>query len=199
MREVAAFGQTHTQNCVAWLGKSQIDGLVGLGTGTGLHIGALCAKQFLHTLNGNQLSLINALTPAVIALAGIAFSIFVGQLRTLRFHDCIAGVVLGRNQLNVFFLATGFVLNLFPEFWINFGNGIFRGKHHVPHVFGKRHNYNMHNKGGISFGSLKWLRVRPLQASIAACTFHAIIASAFLQQLPATTPPQSRFQPRLAT
>ena len=45
------------------------------------------------------------LAATVVALARVAFSVFIGQLAALGRHDCGGGVVFAGNQLDVVFLA----------------------------------------------------------------------------------------------
>ena len=49
-----------------------------------LNVGRLRAKDGLGAVNGQLFGHIHKLTPAVVALAWIAFGILIGQLRALR-------------------------------------------------------------------------------------------------------------------
>ena len=55
VRQVAAVGQIEPQHRVARLEHGQVDRHVGLGTGMGLHVGELGAKQLLGPLAGQVL------------------------------------------------------------------------------------------------------------------------------------------------
>ena len=127
--EVTAFGQAHAHDGVAGLAEGHQHGLVGLRTGVRLDIGGIGTKQFLQTVNGNLLGLVNVFTTTVITLARIAFGVLVGELGALRFHDGLAHVVFGRDQFDVVFLTLDFGLHGLPEFRVNFCQGVFRGKH----------------------------------------------------------------------
>ena len=105
MREVAACGKRHAEDCVARLQQRQEHGLVGLRTGMRLHIDELRAKQLFRTLDGKCLNNIDMLAAAVIAAAGIAFGIFVGQNRALRLQNTGADDVLGCDHLDLVLLA----------------------------------------------------------------------------------------------
>ena len=137
VRQVAAFGEAHAHDRVARLGKSHQHRLVGLRARIWLHVRRVIVliriEQFLQAVDGDLLGNIDMLATTVVALAGVAFGILVGQLRTLRRHDGVADVVLGGNQLDVLFLAAILIFNRLPQFRINFRQGIFRGKHRLPH------------------------------------------------------------------
>ena len=65
---------------------------------------------------------IDEFTAAVVALAGIAFGVFVGQLAALCFEYAGAGVVFGSNQFDVGFLACHFFLHGIKQRIIESGN-----------------------------------------------------------------------------
>ena len=64
---------------VAGIEHGQEHGCIGLRSAVGLHVGILGAKELLHAVDGQLFHLIHHLAAAVVALAGIAFGIFVGQ------------------------------------------------------------------------------------------------------------------------
>ena len=45
-----------------------------------LHVGCICAKKLLDAVNGQLFGNVNKLATAVVALAGVAFSVFIGEL-----------------------------------------------------------------------------------------------------------------------
>ena len=104
--EVTAIRQAHTQNGIAGGTQGQEDRRVRLGAGMGLHIGIGGAEQCLGPLNGEGLGLVHVFTAAVIALAGIALSVFIGQRGALGRQHARAGVVFRGNQLDMLLLAT---------------------------------------------------------------------------------------------
>ncbi len=71
-----------------------------------LHVGVVGTEQRLGALDGERLRLVDELAAAVVALAGVAFRVLVGQHRTLRPHDSLRSVVLRSDQFDMLFLAT---------------------------------------------------------------------------------------------
>ena len=80
MGQMPAFGQAHAHDRVARLEKSQKHRFVGRRPAMGLHIGGIGAKELFDPLNGQLFGDIDIFTAAVIAFAGIALGVFVGQL-----------------------------------------------------------------------------------------------------------------------
>ena len=107
--QVAAVCQRHAQNGVARFQNRSVHGLVGLRAGVRLDIDIFCAKQFFYAINRQLFDNINIFTATVVAFARIAFSVFVGQLRTLGFHNGTADVVFRGDQLDVVLLALVFL------------------------------------------------------------------------------------------
>ena len=105
MRKVAACGKRHAEDRVARLQQRQEHGLVGLRTRMRLHIHERRAEQLFRTLDGECLDNIDMLAAAIIAAAGIAFGIFVGQNRALRLQNTGADDVLGCDHLDLVLLA----------------------------------------------------------------------------------------------
>jgi hypothetical protein len=62
------------------------------------------------------------LAAAVVALAWVAFGVFVGELCALRPHHGRRSVVFAGNQLNVLFLALVFGLNGSKQLGVGLGN-----------------------------------------------------------------------------
>jgi hypothetical protein len=91
----------------------------------GWTLAASAAEQFLQAVDGQLLGDIDVLAAAVIALAGIAFGILVGQLRTLRGHHRVADIVLRGDQLDMLFLTPIFVFDRLPDLGIHFRQGVF--------------------------------------------------------------------------
>src|SRR5665647_424369 len=86
-----------------------------------LHVGGLGAKNLLDAVNGELLGDVNKFAATVVAAAGVAFGVFVGELRALRGHDGGRGVVFAGNQLDVLLLPGVFSL----DGGKNFGVGLF--------------------------------------------------------------------------
>ena len=119
--EMAAGGQIEPHEDVARLQQREKHALIGLAAGIGLHIGEAAAEQFGRAVDGELLGDIDKLAPAVIAPAGIALGIFVGQHRALRFEHGARDDVLGGDQLDVVALATEFQLDRLRDFRVRGG------------------------------------------------------------------------------
>ena len=65
---------------VTRLGKGHQHGLVSLRTGVRLHVGSVSTKQRLEAINCQLLDHVDVLATTVVALAGVAFGVFIGQL-----------------------------------------------------------------------------------------------------------------------
>jgi hypothetical protein len=94
-----------------------------------LHVCIVGAEQLPRAADSQALGNIDKLAATVVALAGIAFGVFVGQDRTLSLQDPRTGVVLRGDQLDVFFLAAGFVDQGIEHIRVEFLDGRSLGKH----------------------------------------------------------------------
>jgi hypothetical protein len=121
VREVAAFGQAHAHDGVAGLEEGEEHGLVGRGAAVRLHVRGLGTEELLEPVYGQLLDHVDVLAAAVVAAAGVALGVFVGQLRALRPHHGGRGVVFAGDQLDVLFLAPVFGLDGGKDF----GVGVF--------------------------------------------------------------------------
>jgi len=72
---------------------------------------------------------LRVLAATVIALAGVAFGVFVGQLRALRLHDGGRAIIFAGNQLDVRLLAPVFPRNGGEDFGVGFFEGICKVEH----------------------------------------------------------------------
>ena len=140
--QVAAVRKAHAHEGVARLQKRHEDRHVRLRARMRLHVhGHLnarrLAKELLRALDRDLLHLVHVLAAAVVALAGIAFGIFVGELAALRRHDGRRCVVLARNHLDVRLLALHLLSNESPDFAVGDGGRFLRVKHAaIPSFFG---------------------------------------------------------------
>src|SRR5690606_12974069 len=107
--QVPAMRQRHAQGGVARLQQREIDRLVGLRPRLRLGVGVVGAEQLPGAIDRQLLGDGHVLAAAVVALAGIAFGVLVGQLAALGLHAPRAGVVLAGDQLDVVLLAARFV------------------------------------------------------------------------------------------
>ena len=103
--EVTAIRQAHPQHSIAGGAQGLEHRRVGLGTGMGLHVGVGRPEQGLGALNRQGFSLVHIFAAAVVALAGVALGVLVGQHRALGLQHARTGVVLGGDQLDMLFLA----------------------------------------------------------------------------------------------
>jgi len=94
-----------------------------------LHVGGVGAKELLEAVDGQLLGHIDVLAATVIALARVAFGVFVGQLRALCRHHRWAGVVFAGDELDVLLLAQVFGLDGGPDFGVGVGDGGGAGVH----------------------------------------------------------------------
>ncbi len=85
MRQVAAFGEAHGENGVAGVEHGKVNGHIGTASAVRLHIHMLCTEELFGAIDGEALGFIDPFAAVVPALGRIAFSIFVGQARSLCF------------------------------------------------------------------------------------------------------------------
>ena len=107
--EMAARRQVQAHEGVARIEQGVEHFLVGVGAGMGLHIGVRAAEQFAGAVNRQLFGDIDIFAAAIIALAGIAFGVFVGQHRALGFQHRLGDDVLGRDQFDLVALAVQFI------------------------------------------------------------------------------------------
>ena len=74
----------------------------------GLDVGILGSEELLDAVDCKVFNLVDYLTSAVIALAGITFGILVCETRAHGAHHFVADIVFRSNQLDTVFLATVF-------------------------------------------------------------------------------------------
>ena len=126
VREVAAVGEREPHERVAGLQDREEDRGVGLGARVRLHVdghldaGGL-AEELLGALDREALDLVDEFAAAVVALAGIALGVLVGEAAALGGHDGRRGVVLARDELDVLLLALRFSVNPLPQIGILLG------------------------------------------------------------------------------
>ena len=108
---MAAVGEAHAEDGVAGFKDGSVHGLVGLGAGMGLDVGVFRTKEFFDAVDCQLFDDVNVFAAAVVAFAGVAFGVFVGQLRTLCLHHGATDVVFGSNQFDVVLLALVFLGN----------------------------------------------------------------------------------------
>ena len=90
---------------VARLEQREEHGLVGLGAGMGLDIGEAAVEEALGPVDGEFFGHIHIFAAAVVAPAGIALGVFVGQDRALGLQHGLGDDVLGGDELDIVLLA----------------------------------------------------------------------------------------------
>ncbi len=85
--------------------SASMHALVRLRAGMRLHVGEAAVEQLLGALDGELLGDVDELAAAVIAPAGIALGVFVGEHRALGLQHRAGDDVLRRDQLDLLALA----------------------------------------------------------------------------------------------
>jgi len=127
--QVAAVGQAHAQYGIARLDQRLEHRGVGLGAGVRLDVGVVGTEQLFGAVDGQLLDDVDVFATTVVALARIAFGVLVGQHAALGFHDGRAGVVFRGDQLDVMFLALGFLLHRGKQVGVETGEGQITAEH----------------------------------------------------------------------
>ena len=133
--QVAAVVQAHAHDGVAVLAEGLIDGEVGLGAGVGLHVGVARAEELLGPLDGDVLHHVHALAAAVVALAGVAFGVFVGEHGAGGGQHGGADDVLRGDQLNVLLLPVVLSAHGLAHLGIGGGEKVHKFVDHGKHSF----------------------------------------------------------------
>ena len=132
--QVSAVGKIHGQDRIAGLQQPQIHGLVHGRTGQRLHIGMLRTKHLTGPLARQVLQNVRIILSAVIAAAGVAFGILVGEHGPQCGEHLRIGVILRRNQLDAGGLTLFFSLDEFVYAGIGLGKKIKISLHGQPPV-----------------------------------------------------------------
>ena len=120
--QVTAFGKVHTHNGVAGLNQRKISRHIRLGAGVGLDVREVRAEQLFGAVNRDVLDQIDTFTAAVIALAGIAFGIFVGQHAAHGRHNGRGNDIFAGNQFQISALAGKFFVHRLADSRVIFCN-----------------------------------------------------------------------------
>ena len=129
VRQVTAMRKTHAEHAIAGVQQGEIHRAVRLRPGVRLDIRKVGTKQRLGAIDCELLDHIHMLAPAVIALAGIALCVLVGEQRTGRFENAGAGMILGSDKLDMVFLALRLGRNRLREFGVEPRNAHVLTKH----------------------------------------------------------------------
>ena len=118
--EVTAVAEVHTHELVAGLEAGHEHCHVCLGAAVGLHVGPLCSEEFLGTLDGEVLSLVNNLATAVVTLCRVSLGIFVCEARAHGAHHLVTHEVLAGDKFDAATLAQMLTVNDVKDFVVSF-------------------------------------------------------------------------------
>ena len=121
VRKVPAVGEIHAHYGVAGREHCKEHCKVCAGARVGLHVAVLAAEELLYAAAGEVFGDIDKLTAAVVAMTGIAFGIFIGEMTARRSHYRGRDEVFAGDELYVALLAGKFELQSIG----NFGVGAF--------------------------------------------------------------------------
>ena len=93
-------GKVHRHDGIAVFEESEISGHVRLRAAVGLHVSVFGVIKLFGAPDGYLFYGVHIFAAAVIAVAGIAFRVFIGEERALRFQHRFAGVVLRRYKVD---------------------------------------------------------------------------------------------------
>ena len=123
VRQMPAVGQIEPQNRIAGRTQRHIGRRVGLRAGVRLHVHMLRAEEPLGAVARQVLHHIGELASAVVALAGIALGVLVGEDRARRLQHRAADKVLRGDHLQPLVLAQNLLLNLAGNLRVRDGKG----------------------------------------------------------------------------
>ena len=129
MGQVASRREIETHERVAGLHERHERALIGLAAGIGLNIGEPAVEQFARALDRKLLRDVDELAAAVIAPARIAFRVFVGQHRALRFENRARDNIFRGDELDLVALTAELELDRAGDFRI--GRSKRRGKERI--------------------------------------------------------------------
>jgi hypothetical protein len=119
--QVAAHRQGHAHDRVARVEERQVDGEVGRGAGVRLDVRVVDAEQRLGPLDRERLDLVDELLALVVALAGVALGVLVGEDRAARFEHRLGDVVFRGDHAQLVVLALGLALDEAGELRVSGG------------------------------------------------------------------------------
>jgi hypothetical protein len=109
--QMAAVVELEAEHRVAGVEQRQVDRLVGLRAGVGLHVGVVGAENLLGAGDGDLFRHVHILAAAVIALVGVAFGVFVGEDAAQGRQHGRRHIVLAGDQLDAVCLAAALQLD----------------------------------------------------------------------------------------
>ena len=105
--QVAPMGKVHAEDGVPRLQRRKVDGHVRLGTGVGLNVNMVGAKQLLGAFNGKILHHIDLTASTIVAFSRVPFRILVGHDRPLGLQHCLGNKILRCDEFQIIFLPLG--------------------------------------------------------------------------------------------
>ena len=118
---MAARGEIEPHESIARLQQREKHRLIRLAAGIRLHIREFAVEEPGDALNREAFGDVDELAAAIIAPAGIALGIFVGQNRALRFEHGFRDDIFRCDQLDFMSLAAEFQLDRLGDFGIGIG------------------------------------------------------------------------------
>ena len=104
--QVPAVGQVHAEDAVTRAQDAEVGRHVGLGARMRLHVHVFRAREERQgPLLRQDLGKVDVFASTVVALAGKALRVLVGEPGSLRLHHGGEGVVLARDELDLVVLA----------------------------------------------------------------------------------------------
>ena len=121
VRKVAAVGEIEAHDGIARVEDGGEGGLVGLGAGVGLDVGVFGVEELFGAVAGNVFHFVGVFAAAIIALAGVAFGVFVGEDGAGGFEDGFGGEVFAGDEFDLAVLAGGFLVDEVVDGGIDLG------------------------------------------------------------------------------
>ena len=84
----------HTENCITGFKQSVVNCHIRLAAGVRLDVDVFNAEKSLRALNREGFNSVHELASVVVAFAGVAFGVFIGEDTGLGLHNGTAGIVL---------------------------------------------------------------------------------------------------------
>ena len=130
VRQVPAVGKVHAHDRISRLEHGEINRKIRLRAAVRLHVAMVAAEQLLQSVAREVFRPVHKFAAAVIAFAGQALRVFVGEVRPRRGQYGGRNDVFAGDQLDIALLA----FQLRVHRGVKFGIGIFNGGH-INHTY----------------------------------------------------------------
>ncbi len=134
--QMPAMGQIHPHDHIARLEHGEVDRHVRLGSRVRLDVRVLCAEEFLRSVDRQALDDVGGPAAPVVASAGIALRVLIGEYRAHRSQHRPGDVILRGDQLESFILPLRLQTNGIGDLCID---GVQRPIHAGVSVMGIAH------------------------------------------------------------